>query len=398
MAYYLGPFALFSAYALARAEDVTSQFQGVADSFATLPDASLIKERRIGYLVDTGSANAIVVALPTAPDSYQAGLELIVKVAAAVTGSPTVNVNGLGARPLVRSDGSAVVAGDIPVGSVIIIGYDGDNFRVLAGGNIAGSAIALAQSYAASALNAPGTSATSVTPLTIGTGSKSLTLAQVGKQYSVGQTITVASTASPLNQMVGICTAFVPNNGAGGGDMTVQVSNTNGSGSFSAWTVSLGSIAGTVTLGSVVGGGLATGGGNVSSNQTITVTAASAAQINAGTSTATAITPKGLRDSKVAVPLTSGASISVDHNDGMNRSLSLAHNATLAFPTNVAVGESWRCYISVTGAYTLNYAAGYVRKNGATPAIGTTPGQKYLLEIFFPNASEGVYVLHGPVS
>src|SRR5438067_1066196 len=44
---------------------------------------------------------------------------------------------------------------------------------------------------AASAANAPGTSATTTTSVTVSTGSKSITLAQTGKAFSIGQRIVV---------------------------------------------------------------------------------------------------------------------------------------------------------------------------------------------------------------
>jgi len=92
-----------------------------------------------------------------------------------------------------------------------------------------------AAASAASALNAPGTSATSTTSLTIGTGSKSLTLVQTDKAFALGQFVMIASTASPTNYMIGQITAFTSSTGA----MTVTVSQVGGSGTISAWTVSL---------------------------------------------------------------------------------------------------------------------------------------------------------------
>lgn len=92
-----------------------------------------------------------------------------------------------------------------------------------------------AATSASSALNAPGTSATSATNLTIAPGAQSLVLGQVGKLFVPGQTVVIASTASPLNWMLGTITAFT----AGTGAMTVNVSNANGAGNFSAWNVAL---------------------------------------------------------------------------------------------------------------------------------------------------------------
>jgi hypothetical protein len=103
---------------------------------------------------------------------------------------------------------------------------------------VAANTVTKAQEAAASAsiaLNAPGTSATSATSLTIGTGSKSFTLAQTGKAFSLGQSVIISNTASPSNWMAGAITAF----NSGTGAMTVNVLLTNGSGTVASWTISL---------------------------------------------------------------------------------------------------------------------------------------------------------------
>lgn len=84
------------------------------------------------------------------------------------------------------------------------------------------------------ALVAPGTSATSASSLTIGTGSKSLTLAQAQKAFAVGQWVQIADTAAPAtNWMHGAITAF----NSGLGTMTVDVKIAAGTGTLTAWAV-----------------------------------------------------------------------------------------------------------------------------------------------------------------
>lgn len=77
-------------------------------------------------------------------------------------------------------------------------------------------------------------SATSTTSLTVGTGSKSLTI-QTGKQFQIGQPVRIADTGTPTNYMDGQVTAY----NSGTGAMTVNVTATGGSGTIAAWTVSL---------------------------------------------------------------------------------------------------------------------------------------------------------------
>lgn len=87
-------------------------------------------------------------------------------------------------------------------------------------------------------------SATSITSLLIGTGNKTLTLDQLGKLFTVGQTVVIARTSAATNQMTGIVTAFNATTGV----MTVAVSITGGAGTFTDWSVSLSSSGGVQSI------------------------------------------------------------------------------------------------------------------------------------------------------
>lgn len=108
---------------------------------------------------------------------------------------------------------------------------DADAVTADAAAAAAAISAAAAAASAASALNAPGTSATSTTSLAIGTGSKSLTI-QTGKAFSVGQIVLLAA-GTAGNWMIGQITAH----DSGTGALTVNVTQTAGSGSHAAWTV-----------------------------------------------------------------------------------------------------------------------------------------------------------------
>lgn len=98
----------------------------------------------------------------------------------------------------------------------------------------AANSAAEAAASAASALNAPGTNATSSTSLSIGIGSRTFTI-QTGKAYSLGQHVIIANTATPSNYML----AQIQSYNSGTGSMTVTSLATSGSGTYTAWTISL---------------------------------------------------------------------------------------------------------------------------------------------------------------
>jgi len=126
--------------------------------------------------------------------------------------------------------------------------------------------------------------ATSATSVAIGTGSKSFT-ASTGKNFSIGQFVIVASTASPANYMQGQITAYNSSTGA----MTVNVTSVGGTGTFAAWTISLGTSGGSVlttgdqTMNGALGiGGAPVAGSNLALSKTITGAAIARSITNTG--------------------------------------------------------------------------------------------------------------------
>ncbi|MGH6775890.1 phage tail protein [Brucella tritici] len=77
------------------------------------------------YVVAAGTANAITAALTPAPSSYSNGMLVLLGVSANSTVvAPTLNLNGLGAKPIVNADGSALMVGALVAGAKQLLAYD----------------------------------------------------------------------------------------------------------------------------------------------------------------------------------------------------------------------------------------------------------------------------------
>lgn len=74
--------------------------------------------------------------------------------------------------------------------------------------------------------------ATSTTSLTVGTGSKSLTIG-ADKGFIPGMEIVVAYTTTPTNRMTGTVTSYNATTGA----LVVNVTSVQGSGTYAAWSI-----------------------------------------------------------------------------------------------------------------------------------------------------------------
>lgn len=95
-------------------------------SYRVLRDSIIaLVEARVGdYALDTGVANAYVVAVDPVITAYPAkSFDVKFKVAHAANGPSTLDA-GPGPRPLVRNDGVALIDGDLPVDTLVGATYD----------------------------------------------------------------------------------------------------------------------------------------------------------------------------------------------------------------------------------------------------------------------------------
>lgn len=110
---------------------------GVAgyDAFAThLAD----RAQHIGYATASG-INTYTTSI-TGITALLEGLSVKIKFTNANTGASTLNINGLGAKNIVKGNGSALSSGNIKAGQIVHIVYTGSNFQLLGEGGEYGTA------------------------------------------------------------------------------------------------------------------------------------------------------------------------------------------------------------------------------------------------------------------
>lgn len=103
------------------------------------------------YCVAAGSANAMTAVLTPAPAAYVAGMAIRLQVAVMNTGAATLNINGLGAKPIRRADQTPLLSGDLVGGQIVELIYDGSGWQ------ISGLLTSLVRSVGVQAYDGPGT-------------------------------------------------------------------------------------------------------------------------------------------------------------------------------------------------------------------------------------------------
>ena len=171
---------------------------------------------------------AAVPAVPTPVPQRSDMANFAVRGDAVMTALPGV-VDGMNAAVVYANDANDFAA------EQVTLAEQQATLAAAQAGNSAGSA-GLAAASALTALNAPGTSGTSVTSLTIGAGAQNFTT-QTGKAWAVGQPAIIARTSAPdTTRMSGFISAY----NSGTGAMSVTVDTVLGTGTYSDWTISLG--------------------------------------------------------------------------------------------------------------------------------------------------------------
>ena len=118
--------ARFVRFATVRADDVNQAFDEVAAGFDKIPAPAALWAGVFNFGEATGDADAWAVSIaPASLLAYSDGMSIRVRFPSANTAtSPTINLNGLGAKPICRDSGANLIAGDIGAGMVVLLTYN----------------------------------------------------------------------------------------------------------------------------------------------------------------------------------------------------------------------------------------------------------------------------------
>ncbi len=89
--------------------------------------------RQSGYGITAGTANTYALTLSPNP-TLTDGLCITVKINVTNTGASTLNVNGLGAKPITNSYGTAMTSGDLVSGNAYTLRYNGTSYVIQGAG------------------------------------------------------------------------------------------------------------------------------------------------------------------------------------------------------------------------------------------------------------------------
>ena len=112
--------------------------QGIEDVDQAIDMHISDSEKHIPYATASGT-NTYTVSIPGI-SSLAEGLSIKVKFTNANTGAATLNVNSLGAKSIVKSNGNALSSGNIKAGQICHLVYTGSNFQLLGEGGEYGTA------------------------------------------------------------------------------------------------------------------------------------------------------------------------------------------------------------------------------------------------------------------
>ncbi len=187
---------------------LTATGAGVVPSFQTPTTATAqqIQDQSFVYAATSTGTDSYAITLTPAPASYVIGQRFVFRADVANTGACSLNVNGLGARTIVKGISTGLSDGDISANQIVDVIYDGTNLvmQSLVAGAVNGATYAVNADEALMAYNTiqlpfaptsatvmPGWTVAGVSPLGFNGAASYLALA--GTVNSIVSTLIVGS-------------------------------------------------------------------------------------------------------------------------------------------------------------------------------------------------------------
>jgi hypothetical protein len=99
----------------------------VRTNYASAAD---VQDGSLTYLTSISGTNTITATGPVGMAAYATGQVFRFISAGSNTGATTININSIGAKAVVKLNGSPLVSGDIPLGAMLSVAYDGTSFQL----------------------------------------------------------------------------------------------------------------------------------------------------------------------------------------------------------------------------------------------------------------------------
>ena len=131
------------------APDVNNVASATETGFGLLPEPDPLKQGRVSWYTQTGTADTYTITTGLSLASYPAGLEIDFLVVDTNTGASTINIDAVGAVAITTLTGGALPAGALTAGQVAKLKSDGTNLVLMQTSSATDAASAAASAAAA---------------------------------------------------------------------------------------------------------------------------------------------------------------------------------------------------------------------------------------------------------
>jgi len=160
--------------------------------------ANVIQDGSYIYAADSVGTDAYAITLVPATTAYVTGQVFNFKAGTANTGGATLNVNALGAKTILKNTDQALETGDIEIGSVVQVIYDGTNFQLQTPSAGSMTTSVVSQLSTGISANVTGTNLATLTAGSTSSGD-ALHTHTLSKRLATINNVTVAATSTETN-------------------------------------------------------------------------------------------------------------------------------------------------------------------------------------------------------